>query len=121
MANKDNIQQLVDLLTRSLQLFEEDRQLALTNYNNLRSQMDSILEEDAHMSEEGSMERLLNDAVSLVFKSSQKLEAVINTITKITINELNNESRERVAQSLSGSMPKGPVSFNQLMDEREVK
>jgi len=104
----------VQLLERTLAIYEEDRTTAISNYQSIRSQLENILD-DAHMSEDGKIESEMNKALDLVFKSSNKLETVIKTITTITINQLNNESRERVAKVLVDRVPDKAIDFDEMM------
>ena len=110
----DNLDRLVQLLERTLAIYEEDRTTAISNYQSIRSQLENILD-DAHMSEDGKIESEMNKALDLVFKSSNKLETVIKTITTITINQLNNESRERVAKVLVDRVPDKAIDFDEMM------
>ena len=118
MFEEANIKKLVELLEKTIAIFEADRIMALENYNRFKEQLDTIIEQDAIMSEDGIIEERMNRALELVFKSSTKLEAVINTITKIMINEVNNESRERVAKSLSGIQQNKPLSFKDILSDK---
>lgn len=116
-----NLDKLVALLERTLAIYEEDRNRAIENYDNIQKQLDNILD-DAHMSEDGKIETELNKALDLVFKSSNKLETVIKTITNITISQLNNESRERVAKVLVDRVPDKAIDFDEMMkDQKQIE
>lgn len=116
-----NLDKLVALLERTLAIYEEDRNRAIENYDNIQKQLDNILD-DAHMSEDGKIETELNKALDLVFKSSNKLETVIKTITNITISQLNNESRERVAKVLVDRVPDKAIDFDEMMkDAKQIE
>lgn len=116
-----NLDRLVSLLERTLAIYEEDRATALTNYRDIKNQLEQILD-DAHMSEDGKIESEMNRALDLVFKSSNKLETVIKTITTITISQLNNESRERVAKVLVDRVPDKAIDFDEMMkDAKQIE
>lgn len=111
----NKLDKLIQLLERTLSIFEEDRALAMKNYKAFEEQMESIFADDALMSEEGKIEQQRNKALELVLKSADRLETVLKTITNITIQELNNESRERIADKLQGSIPNKPISFKDVL------
>lgn len=74
------------------------------------------------MSEDGKIESEMNRALDLLFKSSNKLETVIKTITTITISQLNNESRERVAKVLVDRVPDKAIDFDEMMkDAKQIE
>ena len=115
-----NLDRLVQLLERTLAIYEEDRARAIDNYIAIRDQLTEILDE-AHMSEDGKIETEMNKALDLVFKSSNKLETVIKTITTITISQLNNESRERVAKVLVHRVPDKAIDFDDMLrDQKQI-
>jgi len=119
MDNK--LQELTSLLQKSLDLYEKDRMMAIQNYNALRKQLDKILIE-TEMSEEGKIEKETNSALKLVFNSGKRLDNIILTISKIITNQTNSESKERIANILTGNMSDGklinkPVDITKLLEE----
>ena len=97
----NNTEELVTLLRRSLALCEENRTMAVANYNALKSQLDNVTSV-AEMSEEGKLECEVNRALKLVFDSGIKMDNVIKTISSVLIAQLNADARIEVADRLSG-------------------
>lgn len=125
MSNENNEQldRLSGLLENLLGIFNHDRSLAIQNYNDLKGQLDRILSNGFEISEDAKLESEINKALKLVFESSKKLETVIETISKILIQQLNNESREKIATTLTdgGLIPTKPVNIHALIDNDEGK
>ena len=124
--NTNDAQDLTKLLLETINVFKEDRKLAKDNYDALRTQLDNILDKDLEGSEEYRLEAAVNMALKLVFASAERLESVVESITKITIANLTNESRERVAQTFIGGGGNygnqpivGKVDISALLAEKE--
>jgi hypothetical protein len=120
----ENLEELTKLLRESINMCREDRKAAKANYEALRKQLDDILERGMESSEDGRVEQEVNKSLKLVFEAAQRADKVIDSITKILVVQLNNESRERVANSLiGGNFPgskqivTGPVDIKMLIDE----
>lgn len=123
-----NVTELTQLLSEAIAIFREDRRLARTNYDQLREQLDSIIDQGLEGSEEYRLEKEVNQALRLVFDSGNRMEKVIESITKILVTEINAESRERVAQNVFGvqfgdsgkRFVQGQVNIRELLnDQRE--
>jgi len=103
MRNKENdVDELTNLLRKSIEIYEKDRKLAIQNYEDLEKQLEVILDNGFEMSEEAKLEKEKNNALKLVIESGKRLDNAITTISKIIITQLNGESRERAAGLLSG-------------------
>lgn len=121
-----NVNELTKLLTEAIAIFREDRRLARQNYDALREQLDRIIDGGLEGSEEYRLEREVNNALKLVFDSGQRMEKVIESITKIMVVEMNNESRERVAQNVFGGQfgdqgrrfVRGQVNIQELLEDQ---
>ena len=123
-----DIAQLTKLLEETIGMFRENRAMAKKNHENLRDQLDNILAQGLEGSEESRLEKELNISLKLVFESGSRMEAVIESLTKILIASMNNESRERVASNIFGGnfgqegkrLVTGKVDLKALLnDQRE--
>lgn len=117
MVNNENnsLEELTKLLKENLELYKQDREIALKNYNLLKTQLQEIHAQDNLMSEDAALEKQLNIALSLVFKSGERLDNIIQTITRVIITQLNTQSREKIAQQLKDTIPQKPINFAQLL------
>ena len=118
--HSEKISQLTKLLQQSIALYEEDRKLAIQNYESLRDQRDHVVNElNLEMSEEGKLEKEMNTALKLVFESGKRLDQMIETLSKLMITQLNNEARERIAGTLAGSerTVQKPVDLRELLHQ----
>lgn len=109
--------QLTQLLEKTLSMHEADRQLALDNYNMLKRQYESIVAL-VEMSESGAVEKAMNDSLSLVFKSGERLDKVIQLISKMLMTNMTNDSRERMAKTFSNRTINQPVNIRGLLDDQ---
>jgi len=117
------IEEVEKMLKKTIDIFEEDRELALDNYNRVRKQHEECLENgDFEMSEEGILEGARNEALSLVFKSGDRLDKVMKTTAEIMITQLNNMSRERIAKEMKfdpqKSKPKSFLPIEKIKQQR---
>lgn len=117
----ERLEGLVNLLKKNISIYEDDRGRAINNYETLKGQLDKIHDLDIHCTDECKLEAETNKALKLVFDSSNRLDKVIDTITKVMITQLNNESREKVADYIKDSIPKSPVNFNDLLLRQDKK
>lgn len=117
------VEEAEKLLKRIVSIFEEDRALALENYNKIKEQHENVLENgDFEMSEEGILETARSSALALVFKSGDRLDKVMKTTTEIMISQLNNSSREKIAKEFrfdpTKSKPKSALSIENIKKQR---
>lgn len=117
------IEAVEKMLKRVVDIFEEDRALALDNYEKIKQQHEDTLENgDFEMSEEGILEGARNGALSLVFKSGDRLDRVMKTTAEIMIAQLNNMSRERIAKEMkfdpNKNKPKTFLPIEQIKKQR---
>jgi intergrase/recombinase len=54
------------------------------------------------MSEDGKLEKEVNGALKLYLESGKRLEKVVEILTRIVIENLNNTSKEKIADTLVG-------------------
>ena len=121
----EELSELSILLKRAISLYEEDRKMAVTNYNDFKHQLSRVLMQSFEMSEEAKLEKEVNTAMSLVFKSGERLDSVIQIISKVIIQQLNNENRKEVAAIITsgGNDPTkkkvitSPVNIHNLLAE----
>lgn len=118
----DKLKELSNLLKQALTIYQEDRKIALKNYNEMKGQLNSILESGFDMSEEGKIENECNKALKLLFLSGERLDNVIQTISKIIITQLNNETKQEIAKHIfSGDdgtkKITSPVNITNLLKE----
>ncbi len=120
-----DISQLTGKLFEVIEIFKEDRRLAKRNYDDISAQLDKITEV-AHMSEDAKLEKEKNVALKLVFESANRLEMVIKTLTEILVNQMNAESRERIAKHLasgagdpSKQIPSGAIDLTKIAYKKE--
>lgn len=92
---------LIELLEDSVTLYKKDRQMAIDNYEMLRDQLKQITTIQ-EMSEEGKLEKEVNMALKNVFLSGERLDAVIQSLSKILIGSMNAQARVQAAQAFSG-------------------
>lgn len=111
----ENLKELTKLLKENIDIFRVDRDMAVSNYNAIKEQLDAIRDTDCLMSEDAALEKQLNVALDLVFKSSQRLDNVIKIVTQVILTQVNTESRERIANTLKDSIPNRPVDFSKLI------
>ena len=114
----EHLTELSALLTKAISLYEADRDLALQHYQDMKKQLVSVLNQDFEMSQDGILESELNKALKLVFESSKKLDKVIFHVANVVVSQLNNESREKIADKFQGGggslIPNKPVDFARL-------
>lgn len=104
------------LLEESIQLYREDRKMALENYIALKEKLEELWEAGIPMSEEGALEREVNKALKLSMESAVRLEKAIEVLSKISIANMNNMTKLQVADKLVDGQSKltAPVDFKQL-------
>jgi hypothetical protein len=118
-------QKLIKLLEDSVNLYKKDREMAIENYNALRAQLDYITKSQ-DMSEEGVIEAQVNKALENVFKSGQRLDNVIQTLSKILINSIHADSKIQAARAFSGMIGQNekiidkPVDLTKLLNDVET-
>jgi len=117
------VEEVEKLLKRVISIFEEDRNLALENYEKIKEQHENCLENgDFEMSEEGILETARTSALSMVFKSGERLDKVMKTTAEIMITQLNNMSRERIAKEMKfdpqKSKPKSFLPIEQIKKQK---
>lgn len=111
------LERLSQLLEKSLQVGEENRQLAIQNYKLLKYQLESIYA-SADMTEDAKLESEVNKSLQLVLNTSKDLDKVIDAIVKIITTQLNSESREKISETFTrsgGLIPKKPVDFDAII------
>lgn len=123
----EKAEKITELLQKAIETAEHDRTLALNNYKALKEQLEQIISEGMHMSEECSLEKETNTALKLVFQSSERLDKVIKITSDIMINQLNNLTKEKIAKTFATAREiTGPVDIEkfkrksvvaQLMDD----
>jgi len=121
----DKFKELSNLLKQALDIYQEDRKIALKNYNAMKSQLDDILSNGFDMSEEGKIEAECNKALKLLFTSGERLDGVIQTISKIIMTQLNNETKENIAAQIFSSMDgtrkiTTPIDISNLLEENKT-
>lgn len=122
----EKAEQVTKLLNDAIDLYKEDRGIALKNYNALKTQYERITDPDGEiqmdMSEEGKLEKELNVSVGLIFKSGERLEKVIRICADIMINQLNNFSREKIAEKfVQIKQIAGPVDITEIKRRSIIK
>lgn len=120
----EKFEELSKLLKDALAVYEADRALAIKNYNDMKKQLDNILEQDFEMSQDGIIESKVNDALKLVFAASSKLDKVISQVSGIIKTQMLNESREKIAQTFSQGgtgnlIPNKPVNFREIQQRKQ--
>lgn len=111
-----DIRRLSELLEKVILIFEDDRKMALKNYDNFRGQLDKILANGMESSEDGKVEAEVNKALKNVFDSATRLQGVIDTISKVIIANLNNEARKEVAAMFNPTGTLKRVNIASLLD-----
>lgn len=96
-------EKLIKLLEDSVGLYKKDRELAIENYNMLKSQLKEVTKIQDY-SEEAKLEKEVNNALQNVFKSGQRLDAVIQTLAKIIINSMHAQAKVESAKAFNGML-----------------
>lgn len=120
----EKFEELSKLLKDALAVYEADRELAIKNYNDMKKQLENVLDQDFEMSQDGILEAKVNDALKLVFAASSKLDKVISQVSGIIKIQMTNESREKIAQTFSQGgtgnlIPKGAVNFREIQQRKQ--
>ena len=98
----DELQQLTLLIQKSITLFEEDRAIAIKNFDDIEAQLNEALVESEWGYTDGSkLEEAKNKAMEIVIKTGDRLQKAIESLSKIIITNLNNENRLQVANKLT--------------------
>lgn len=115
------LNKISELMEESLTIFRKDKKLAMQNYDQLRSQLDDLLETGIEMSEEGKLEKQVNEAFKIYIMAGKKLDDTINALNKILITQLNNQTKLQVANKLSEGNEKkyldSPANFKVLTED----
>ncbi len=120
MITKENYTEektLQELLEKVIKIYEENRTLAIDNYKTIKKQYDNIISM-VEMSESGAVEKAMNEALNLVFKSGAQLENVINVVSKMLMTNMINDSKERVAKTFSQRTLDKPVDIQNLLEDK---
>jgi len=96
-----DLTKLTSLLEQTLDTYQADRKIAKANYDMLVNQLESIHGDEMYMSEDGKLEKEVNNALRLYLDAGKRLEKVVEILTRIIIEKLNNESKEKVASILT--------------------
>ena len=116
---------LIELLEDSVTLYKKDRQMAVDNYEMLRDQLKQVITiQDT--SEECKLEGEVNKALKNVFASGERLDAVIQSLSKILINSMHADARVKAAQAFSGmnngtneKVISAPIDISALLNSPE--
>lgn len=115
------LNKISELMEESLTIFRKDKKLAMQNYDQLRSQLNDLLETGIEMSEEGKLEKQVNEAFKIYIMAGKKLDDTINALNKILITQLNNQTKLQVANKLSEGNEKkyldSPANFKVLTED----
>jgi len=125
--NSEKLDELTSLLKESIKISQEDRKIAKQNYNDLKQQLEIILETGVEGSEEYKLEREVNNALKHVFASGDRMEKVIDSITKVMVAQLNAESKEAIANNIFGGggwngskkVIDSPVNIKKLLEDNQ--
>lgn len=116
-----DLEKLTELLEDTLTIFREDRALAQENYNEMRAQLQVALREsDFEGQTTSDLETNVNRALELVFKSSDKLLKVTETLSKIIVTNLNNENKLQIADKLVTG-PNGEKLISNPVDIQDIQ
>ena len=99
---RDDLEKLTELISRTLELFEEDRTLAKENYDSIDAQLaEALVESEWGYTDGAKLEAEKNKSVDLYMKAGDRLTKAIEAMSKIVITNLNNENRLQVASKLT--------------------
>lgn len=114
-----DLQRIQEMLEDAITKFNEDRDIALTNYNFLKDRLEEIYDSGIPMSEEGSMEREMNIALTTYMNTAKRLEKIIDIVSKMFNNQMNNKTKLIVADKLIGNddrrLVDGPIDIKNLL------
>lgn len=125
--NNNTLLELELLLKELINIYKADRTLAMNNYNSFRDQLENVLT-SYESSEEARLEKEVNTALKLVLVSSDKLNIVIQTVSKIITSQMSAENREKVARILTkqedcieGRLIDKPQNLTQLLEDKDTE
>lgn len=113
-----DLERIQAMLEDAISKFEEDRNLAKANYDFLKDRLEEIYEEGMAMSEEGRMECELNIALTTYMNTAKRLEKIIDIVSKMFNNQMNNKTKLIVADKLIGDGQmklNGPADLKNLL------
>lgn len=93
------LEKLSNLLETAIEIQQENRKVALKNYEYFSNTMRGTHTEDATLSEDGILERETNKALSLLLDSSKALEKPIDAITKILSTQMSSSAIKSLGNS----------------------
>jgi glutaminase len=113
-----DLQRIQEMLEDAIKKFEEDRNIALNNYMFLKERLEEIYEEGIPMSEEGRLECEVNIALNTYMNTAKRLEKIIDIVSKMFNNQMNNKTKLIVADKLIGDGQNkltSPVNLKNLL------
>lgn len=86
------LSKLSSLMERSISIMEQNRKMAISNYDYFKKVMESTHLGQETISEDGVMEKACNDAMKLVIDSAKVMEGTINTLSKILTAKMHTDA-----------------------------
>lgn len=77
------LNKLSTLLENSIAIMEENRKMAIENYNYFKAILETTHSANETISEDGVIEKATNESMKLVIESAKTLESPISALTKI--------------------------------------
>ena len=96
------LEKLASLLERSISIMEENRKTANVNHHYFKDMMKKIHDELDNVSEDGIIEKSVNDSLKLLIESAKVLETPIQALTKVLIARIQTDAIAKLGDKIKG-------------------
>ena len=96
------LEKLASLLEKSISIMEENRTAANKNHHYFKDMMKKIHEEIDNVSEDGIIEKSVNDSLKLLIESAKVLETPIQALTKVLIARIQSDAIAKLNDRIKG-------------------
>jgi hypothetical protein len=105
------LDKLSNLLENSIAIMEENRKMAIQNYNYFKSILETTHESNETISEDGVIEKATNESMKLVIDSAKTLESPIAALTKILTAKM---SADAIKDASKNGKVIGPIDIERF-------
>jgi hypothetical protein len=96
------LEKLASLLEKSISIMEENRTAANKNHHYFNGMMKKIHDEIVNVSEDGIIEKSVNDSLKLLIESAKVLETPIQALTKVLIARIQSDAISKLNDKIKG-------------------
>lgn len=120
MSDQQNIEleimRISEMIEDILKAYKEDREIAKKNYELLKDQLEEIYESGMPMSEEGALEKSVNNALKIYIDVNKRLDKAFEIVSKMFNTQTNNHTKLLIADKIIDGNSKldSPVDFKML-------